>query len=268
MNADQIETVARKIATSIKAREQFKPLRGPDEPETLETAYEIQDAVYRIVGQEHAAGPIGGHKIAITSPQIQELCGVDQPIYGAVFANRIHTSPHTVSHDDFVRLGLEFEVGVTMGQDVPASQAPYDHETIVPFIKSVAPAFELIEDRNADYSDLDAKSLLTDLCWCGGVVLGQPVEDLSSLDLGDMASTIVHNGAEVAHGNVGDALGHPLNGLAWIANHLASRGKTLKAGDIIITGSALKTLFPVPGDSFSYNIDGLGSVSVKIADSA
>ena len=42
------------------------------------------------------------------------------------------------------------------------------------------------------------------------------------------------------------------------------RGKTLRRGDIVMTGSALKTEFPKPGDRVTYRIEGLGETSVRV----
>ena len=110
MDHAQINAIARKVFDANAARLRFEPLRGPDDPGSLETAYDIQDALYQIMQTEGNSGPIGGHKIAITSPDIQELCGVDQPIYGSIFAHTIHRSPHVANMSDFMRLGIEFEV--------------------------------------------------------------------------------------------------------------------------------------------------------------
>ncbi len=262
MDHTQIETVARKIFDANVGRLQFEPLRGKDEPGSLDIAYDIQDALYRIMQDEAESGPIGGHKIAVTSPDIQKLCGVDQPVYGSIFANTIHRSPHVANMAAFIRLGVEFEVAFEIGADVPLNAAPFDSKSISAFVKAAMPAFELIEDRNADYGDLDAKSILTDRCWCGGVVLGTPVEDWHLLDLGNLNCTVRWNGEWLESGNTGNALGNPLNGLAWIANHLAGRGGKLLAGEIAMTGSALKTRFPDAGDCCTYEVDQLGKVSM------
>ena len=58
-------------------------------------------------------------------------------------------------------------------------------------------------------------------------------------------------------------MGHPFEGLAWTANHLAAQGRAMKKGEIVITGSALKTRFPAPGDVISYAISGLGETIVR-----
>lgn len=266
LDADQEKRIAREIFTARQSGQRFQPLRGADTPDSLESAYRIQDEVDRLFREEDNAGPMGGHKIALTSKAIQELCGVDQPAYGAILANTIQRSPASVRASGFSRLGLEFEVAFEMSHDVPLSEVNYSRDSLSDFVGSCMPAFELIDDRNADYSDLDAASILTDRCWCGGVVLGTPVTDWRSLDLAGAAGALTWNGEVIDRGFAGDALGHPMEGLAWIANHLNARGQSLSKGDIIITGSALKTQFPKPGDQACYRIAGLGEVSLQVED--
>jgi 2-keto-4-pentenoate hydratase len=264
VNQHEVGRIARKIFAANRARERFRPLRGGDAPTSMEAAYRIQDEVHRLFAGEGGLGPLGGHKIALTSRAVQELCGVDRPAYGAIFASVIRRSPAMLKVADFMHLGLEFELGVRIGRDVPASRAPYDRATIAPFVAACMPAFELIEDRHADYGDLDAKSILTDRCWCAGVVLGAPVTGWRDLDLATAPVELFWNGAVVDRGVAGDSLGHPLEGLAWIANHLAERGRAMTKGAIVITGSALKTRFPEPGDAVTYRIAGLGETSVRL----
>ena len=61
-------------------------------------------------------------------------------------------------------------------------------------------------------------------------------------------------------------MGHPFESLAWLANLLASRGRGMKAGEIVITGSALKTRFPEVGDRVTYRIAGLGETTAWIGE--
>lgn len=257
------ERIAEHIFEAHRRRARFERLRGELAPGSLEEAYVVQDAVHRrfsAVGW----GPLGGHKIALTSRAVQELCGVDQPAGGGIFASTIHTSPATLRLSDFMHLGLEFELGVRLGRDLPAAGAPYDRASVTPAVATCMPAFELIEDRGADYGDLDAASILTDKCWCGGVVLGPEVADWQGLDLTATPVELAWNGAIIDRGVTGAAMGHPFEALAWLANLLASRGRAMKAGEIVITGSALKTRFPNAGDEVTYRIEGLGETTVRI----
>ena len=230
----------------------------------FEEAYAVQDEVHRLF-REAGWGELGGHKVALTAKPVQELCGVDQPAGGGVFAGTIHRSPATVRLADFVHLGLEFELGVRLAADLPASGAPYTRDMVAEAVGACMPAFELIEDRGADYRDLDAFSILTDKCWCGGAVLGPEVADWRRVDLAAAPVELVWNGEVVDRGTTGAVMGHPLESLAWLANLLASRGRGMRAGEIVITGSALATRFPKAGDEVTYRIAGLGEATVRVA---
>ena len=262
--ADQakVERIARHIFEGHERRRRFERLRGDLAPASLSEAYEVQDEVHQLF-RAAGWGELAGHKIALTSRAVQELCGVDQPAGGAIFARTVHASPATISLGEFMHLGLEFELGLRLGADLPASGAPYTRASVAPAVATCMPAFELIEDRGADYGDLDAASILTDKCWCGGVVLGPEVADWRRLDLTSTPALLIWNGEVIDQGVTGAAMGHPFEGLAWLANLLASRGRAMQAGEIVITGSALRTRFPEAGDQITYRIAGLGETSVR-----
>lgn len=264
MNQYTIHRIAQKRFKGWKNRERFTQLLGDDKPANMAQAYAIQSELYTIMREQDRFTEFGGHKVALTSPAIQEMCGVSEPAYGAVFREFIYSNHHEIEMDDFIRFGIEFEVCVSVAGDVPLSDEAYTKETIAPFIAASMPAFELIDDRDADYTHLDAASILTDRCWCNGIVLGEPVAFTSALDIGNLSSQVIVNDEINDKGNTRDALGHPLNSVAFVANHLGASGKQLKAGDVIMTGSALKTQFPKSGDKIIYKIEGLGDVSVRV----
>ena len=59
-------------------------------------------------------------------------------------------------------------------------------------------------------------------------------------------------------------LGHPFVPLAWLANHLARTGVSLRAGDIVMTGSLVPTRFPTQAETYSFELIGLGSVELSV----
>jgi 2-keto-4-pentenoate hydratase len=127
------------------------------------------------------------------------------------------------------------------------------------------PAFELVEDGDADYKTLDAFTLVAQNTWNGGVVLGTPVADWRGLDLERAVTRCWINDAPAGDGKTGDALGHPLEAVAWLANLLNRRGRRLARGMIVMTGSSITTKFPVPGDHVRFAIEGLGEVALEAA---
>ncbi len=89
-------------------------------------------------------------------------------------------------------------------------------------------------------------------------MLGAPVEDWRELDLTGVAGRMRINGSEVGSGRGGDILGHPLTALAWLANALAARGRTLAAGEFVLLGSVVETRWVEAGDRVEIEIEGLG----------
>lgn len=263
----RIERVAEALEEQHSARDRFEPLAGPLALDSLDEAYAAQRALIRR-WSEGVRGPIAGYKIALTSKAVQELCGVDHPCAGAIFASTVHEAPAKVARADFVRLGLEFELCFRVGAKLEGGPQPYTAESVAEAVTAAVPAFELVEDRASDYSKLNAISLVADNCWCGGIVLGAAVGDWRALDLTSTPVRLEYGSGggepEVETATTGAALGNPLNALAWVANLLAGQGRPLEPGMWVMTGSTLRTRFAAAGDRAVYSIEGLGSVSVEV----
>jgi len=202
-----------------------------------------------------------GYKVGLTSAAMQAFCGIDHPIAGVVLAKRVHQSGASVQRSDFGRLGLEFEIAVRIKSDVPAAGVLWTAEMIEPYISGVCAAIELVDDRNADYNNLDVLSLLADNSWNGGVVLSEFATKWP--DLESVLGRATKDGVAIGEGHGRDILGHPYNSVAWLATQLASRGERLKAGQIVMTGSVMKTVFPVEDATYRFDLEKIGFVEVQ-----
>lgn len=257
---DKIDRIATRLLEDWLAKAPYHPLTGELRPADLDEAYAAQRAFQQLL-IEHR-GPIMGRKIALSSRAMQEMVGLDAPVGGAFFQRDLRQTPAEVSLSNFQRLGLEYELAFEVGADVRPGGHTYSAADALDTVAAVRPAFELIDDRNADYSDLCAVTLTADNAWCGGVVLGSPIEDWQSLDLADLTAALHQDGHEPEPANTGAA--DPLASLAWVLNHVTSGGETIAQGEHIITGSVLRTRFPEGGDRFNYEITGHAAVSVAI----
>lgn len=260
-DSNRIERIASHLQQAHAGRQRFENLAGEFALGSIDEAYQVQLALNRL-WESGEKGPIAGYKIALTSQAIRDLVGVDDPCGGAIFASTVHQSPATINLGDYVRVGLEFELAFRMGKDVPEG-ATYDGENIAQYVDTAMPAFEMIEDRGADYSNLDAATLVADNAWSGGMVLGTPSTAWKQMDLATAPVSLSYNG-EIETAVTGAAMGSPLISLAYLASLLASQGRSLKAGDIVMSGSTLATRFAKPGDHVVYTIDGLGSVEMRV----
>lgn len=246
------------------AGHRFVTLGPPAAPATVSDAYDIQDRYVALLSRENGA-PIG-YKVGLTSAAMQAFCRIDHPIAGVVLASRVHGSGKRVQRTDFGRLGLEFEIAVRIKSDIPAAAAAHTAETIAPHIDGVCAAIELVDDRAADYASLDVRSLVADNSWNAGIVLSDFKPDWP--DLAPLRGRATSDGDLIGEGHGRDILGHPFNSVAWLASHLASRGTSLKAGQVVMTGSVMKTVFPEHEAHYRFEIEALGAVEVRVCSTA
>jgi 2-keto-4-pentenoate hydratase len=192
--------------------------------------------------------------------------GFHASIAGAILARTIHSSPITLRRTDYVRLGVECEIAVQLARDLPAAQAPFRRDQVADAVAAVMPAFELIDDRQADYTQLAAHvlTLIADNAWNAGIILGPPLRDGRHVDLAAARGVMRINGTVVGEGYGRDVMGHPFEALRWLVNMLAQRGKSLTQGMIVMTGSIVATKFVNPGDTVGLSVDGLGEAQLSV----
>ena len=184
--------------------------------------------------------------------------GIDHPCGGMIFASRVHRSPARIAKADFVNVRIECELAVRLGRDLPKAAEPHTRESVRAAVSEIMAAFELIEDRNADYKTCKALSLIADNAWNGGIVLGAPKAPPAGSDLNGIVGRLKRNGKEELSGKTDD----PMGALAWVANLAVSRGRPITAGMVVITGSLVVTVDIAPGERLDFAIDGVGDVSM------
>jgi 2-keto-4-pentenoate hydratase len=258
------DIAARRAAETLLAEHQadarFRTLGPPDGPATISDAYDIQERYVALLRGKH--GDAVGYKVGLTSATMQTFCGIDHPIAGVVLASRVHRSGASVRRSDFGRLGLEFEIAVRFKSDVPVAGRPWTAEAIAPHIDGVCAAIELVDDRSADYGNLDVRSLVADNSWNAGIVLSEFLTKWP--DLPGALGRASKDGAAFGEGHGRDILGHPFNSAAWLATQLNSRGTGLKAGEVVMTGSVMKTVFPEEAAGYRFELGGIGIVEVQV----
>ncbi len=254
---------AQRIAASRRSRAPLRALSVDLAPPDEAAGYRTQRAVHDLLLPQY--GAIVGFKIGCTSAVMQQYLDIPHPCSGGVFAKGVHDSGVSLPAADYVRVGVECEIAVRLGRDLAPSQAPFTADDVAPAIEAYLPAIEIVDDRYVDWAALGAPTLIADDFFAAGCVLGQPVGRSRAPDLRDVVGRTVINGAEAGQGRGADVLGHPHHALAWLANHLAAEGKGLRAGQLVLTGSLVKTVWLAAGDSVEIDLSDLGTVSAKLA---
>ena len=246
------------IAEAHRTRSPYQNLPPEIAPPTIADAYAAQEALCELWTAIY--GPVRGLKIATTTKVMQQLMGIDHPCGGMIYERSIHQSPARLRREDFVNLMVEFELAVRVGTDLPKQNQPYTAADVRAAVAEVMPAFELIEDRHADYKNTKATTLIADNAWNGGVVLGPAVRAPGDMELNGIRGSLTVNGEPRGEGRTDG----PMDALAWVANLAADRGRPLQAGMIVITGSVLPTIPIAPGETFVFTLEGIGSVELSV----
>ena len=217
---------------------------------TISDAYDIQDKYVALLRDRH--GEAAGYKVGLTSAAMQKFCGIDHPIAGVVLASRVLRSGASVRRADFGRLGLEFEIAVRIKSDVPATRAPLTADAMRPHIGGVCAAIELVDDRGADYANLDVRSLVADNSWNGGIVLSELQTIWPDLERRARAR---HQRPRCDRRRPRPRHSRASLQFGRVARHaLASRGEGLKAGQVVMTGSVMKTVFPNEDANYRFEL--------------
>ena len=255
MLKNEIDEIARSLMAQHAAGETLVPLhdRIPD----YEAAYDVKDAYVALQLQAKGAS-LKGYKIGLTAPSIQQVMKTTEPTEGEVLSHRVHASPHQVRLADFGHLGLESEICVVLAKDVQADCTVTDVKNS---LSAMHAAYELIDDRNADYGKMNAITLIADNSWNAAVVMGAATP-AAKMPL-KLSATLSCNGG-LLHEASADDFNEAFGMVVWLARHLGKRGKQLKAGQLIMTGNIMPTKFPKAGETYTFVVQGMTPANLEI----
>jgi 2-keto-4-pentenoate hydratase len=240
---------------SARGRGEFFP-RAYYDRLTMDEAYRIQLA---LIDRRVAAGERHiGWKLGFTAQAIREQFKYHEPLFACILETQ--PSGHVFGAAELIHPGFETELCMRLGRDLEGEVALPDVRGAIDVIH---PSFEIIETRGDPVNQMAL--VVADNGQQHSVVLGAPVRLAPDVDLAKVAARVEINGREVATGFGSAVLGNPLNSIKWLAGKLGEYGRSVRAGDIIMTGSFVRQ-FPLhPGDAAMAEFSGIGRVEVGIA---
>src|SRR5271170_8005436 len=135
------QTIRQAAALLVEARRQRQKLDGLPpalRPPTAAAAFAIQDEVMALLGER-----AGGWKVGL-APGAPPSCA-------PLFASLIHESPFEIPAAAVPLLGVEAEIAVRLGRDLPPRAAPYARDDVLAAIDGVCPAIEIVDSRLRDF---------------------------------------------------------------------------------------------------------------------
>ncbi|WP_456752190.1 2-keto-4-pentenoate hydratase [Bradyrhizobium sp. USDA 4461] len=200
-----------------------------------------------------------GRKIGLTSKAVQQQFGVDQPDYGALFADMEVSTGETIDVAKLIQPRVEAEIALVLDRGLSGEDV-----TLGELMRSIAyavAALEIVDSRIRDWK-ISILDTVADNSSSADYVLGAAPRRLTDVDLEACGMTMTRNGTIVSVGCGSACLGHPLRAGLWLARAMARAGQPLRGGDVVLTG-ALGPVSPVSvGEVYEARVSGFGPVSV------
>ena len=262
MTPDQIEQSAAAIWQASTNARPIAGLPSGTMPQNRAEGYAVQQALARLSGQQAF-----GWKIAATSVAGQKHIGVDGPIGGRLFIDRVLPMSMPISlRGNSMKLG-EAEFAFRMAADLPARGEPYCVEEVIANVAALYPAIELPDSRFIDYAKIGGASLIADNACAHEFVLGDEVKTgWRGLDLAQHHVYVTCDHEPNCDGIGSNVLGDPRIALTWLANELNAYGLMLRAGETITTGTCVVPFSLQAGKRYTADFGVLGSVSLSFKD--
>lgn len=261
MNKNNIQSAAEMLWQTWQQGKNIETLPEHCRPSSIEDAYAIQTALAKTSGQA-----VVGWKIAATSAAGQAHIGVDGPLAGRLFADRVSENATTVSLGAGNIMNVaEMEFAFRLAQDFPARTEPYTQDEVIAGVASLHSAIEIPNSRFSDFVGAGGLQLIADDACAHRFVFGDKITaDWRIVDLSRHPVKLLINGKTETQGVGADALGDPRIALTWIVNNHTLQGDFLRAGQIITTGVCGQPSPIRAGDELMADFAEFGQIKVSI----
>ncbi|MDB5582169.1 MAG: hydratase [Bradyrhizobium sp.] len=258
LDQNQIAAASRTLHDHWRAGTKLGGLETSLRPRDRAGAYAIQAAI-----ENHAGAKLFGWKIAATSEAGQKHINVDGPMAGRILSETVIADGGTASMAGNDMRVAEPEFAFRMRADLPPRNQPYSVQEVLDAVDTLHPAIEIPDSRFSDFVSAGAEQIIADNACAHLFVLGAPTaSNWRVLDLVEQRPVITLRGKQyIGHGK--NVLGDPLIALAWLANELRGLGVTLRAGEVVTTGTCHPPLPIQSGDLFEADFGVIGKVSVR-----
>jgi 2-keto-4-pentenoate hydratase len=248
------------ILDSRRAPRRVLPGLGAAAPADEAAGYALQ----RRLAEATGAVPPLGFKIGATTRQMQDYLALPGPAAGFVPAASLRPQDATLRFADFLNPGVECEVAVRLGRDLPPG--PTSRAEVAAAVAECFAAIEVVENRYEDFRALGAPTLIADQVFHAAGVVAPAAPGWRGLDLAAVEGVFRIGGAVRATGHGRDLLGHPFEALAWLAGSGAARVfGGLRAGQVVWLGSVTPAIWLEGPCAVEADFGALGTARLRFA---
>lgn len=249
-----LQRLADTLANAVRTGNPVPPLTD-DVDLSIDQAYELQDAVLEL----HDPGGIRDVvKLGLTSRAKQEQMSVDEPLYGVFASGSALDIGEPLVTSALIQPRVEPEIAFLIGRDLDGSDTTAAH--VLAATDALMPAIDVLDSRFAGYR-FTLPDVVADNASASRYLLGAPLP-VPSVDLATLGCVFEGNGSVIDTAAGGSVLGNPAVAVAWLVRKLASRGRVLPAGTVVLSGALTAAVPAEAGDNFRLTIGRLGSLEL------
>jgi 2-keto-4-pentenoate hydratase len=248
--------IARRLLDAYETGVPIEPVRS--QVAGIAAAYEVQRASVDV--WERRGRKLAGRKIGLTAKAVQAQLGVDEPDFGALFADMILDDGATIARGKALQPRIEAEIAFVLKSDLSGEHIT--PEAVIAATEYVVPAIEVCGSRIARW-DIRIEDTIADNASGAFVVLGKSRRKPVLAALAAVPMTLRQNDAVVGEGQGSACLGNPAIAVAWLAEALTRFGEGLRAGDLVMSGALSKMITAEQSDRFVADFAEMGTVSVR-----
>lgn len=266
LTPEEIENAAGRLDHAEKNLTQIG-LLSLDHPQmTMDDAYAIQHAWMMrklAVGRKAI-----GWKIGLTSKAMQSALNIDIPDSGLLLDDMLFDDGADVPPRRFIQPRIEAEIAFIM--KAPLQGPGITMSDVMNATSYVTPALEILDTRilRADPQTGQMRKItdtIADNAANAGIILGSQMIRPHDADLRWMGVILSRNAQVEETGLGAGVLNHPARGIVWLANRLASYGRAIEPGQIVLAGSFVRPVEARHGDTIIGDFGPYGSVSCHFA---
>ena len=226
---------------------------------TLDQAHTICEENIQV--RLDAGEEMNGYKVGFTNIPVRDKMGLPDSTYGYLLDTMVLESGGEFQMNELIAPKIECEICFKL--KAPLSGKGLTTGDVLAATEAVRASFEIcdarIKDWKCPYADFFADNGFSARIILGGKGWVSPDE----VDLLNVEVVLTRNGEELARGFGKDAMGHPANAVSWLAGKLADRGKSLNAGDLVMTGTLTPILAIEAPAVYKAEFSSLGVVEKK-----
>jgi 2-keto-4-pentenoate hydratase len=202
-----------------------------------------------------------GWKVGLTSGRARNAFGPGIRPFGHILKSHLFRSGEHLSLAGVDRPDVETELCFRMGRRLAGSDVTT--RDVRAAVRSVVPAFEIVEDRLRGSSDPGLR--IADDLWHWGLVLGDEERDIQDpINWRGLVSTVSRDDQLLQRVEAEGHIDDHFESLASLVRELARFDLGLEPEDVVITGSFTRQSISSPG-RYTGVFEGLGSVSVTVS---